>query len=826
MKKLDQYIVKNFLGPFFAVLLVVEFILMMQFLWVYIDELVGKGLSFKIIGEFMLWGGCTMLPLAMPLAVLLTSVMCLGQMAENTELVAIKASGISLARVMAPMAILAVLISIAAFFAANNLVPTSFNKIYTLRDDIKKTKDEINIPTGTFYDGIDGYILRVESKNKKTGMMYDVMIYDHGEGKTNLVSTLADSAMIRMSKEKDFIVFDLYDGVNYNETNVMKYRDTTLQLQRVAFKSQEMIIPLENYAFQKSSSARYGDQVRAMPISQLRAGADSSKASLDSAWAVHRQEFVDDRALTFNTQLDTASHFEAKTAIEYPKVLTWENESQEINAYREAVNIANAYKMRMTNNANEVYEFDWLYTRSRVEWLKKYAGALACLIMFLIGAPLGSFVTRKGGLGSGIIIAVLFFVLYWVVDITGVKLARDGAVPPWLGVFVSSVVLLPMGVFLSSRAIHDSALFRTENFGAWFRKAKSNVMNIIKKPRIVYMGTPEFAVAPLDALVGAGYKVAGVVTVADKPSGRGLKMTESPVKKYATEHGIPVLQPEKLKDPAFLGQLAALGGDIFVVVGFRMLPEEVWGMPKLGTFNLHTALLPQYRGAAPVNWAVINGERMTGVTTFMIDKNIDTGGIILRQECSIDPEDTAGDVEEKLKPIGSQIVLETVQGIIERAIETRTQRSFIQGSEVLHPAPKLSKELCHIDWDDTTKQVHNLIRGLSPAPTAYTELVREGSDPAQLKVYKSARVFGPDFDSLLSRLGMPEGSRPAPGTVLTDGKKVFAVATRDGAVSLLDVQLQGKKRMDIKSFLAGFRDAASYSTTKGTSSAEIAKTRS
>jgi len=422
-------------------------------------------------------------------------------------------------------------------------------------------------------------------------------------------------------------------------------------------------------------------------------------------------------------------------------------------------------------------------------------------------------------------------VLYWVVDITGVKLARDGASPPWLGVFVSSLVLLPMGLYMTSRAVRDSALFRTENFGAWWRKARSKMVNMIRKTRIVYMGTPEFSVAPLDALVGAGYKVAGVVTVPDKPSGRGLKLTESPVKKYAVERGLPVLQPEKLKDAAFLEQLAALKGDIFVVVGFRMLPEAVWGMPRMGTFNLHTALLPQYRGAAPINWAVINGERMTGVTTFMIDKEIDTGGIILRQECAIDPEETAGEVEEKMKPLGAQLVMETVQGIIENAIETRVQRSFIQGSEVLHPAPKLTRELCHIDWDDTTKQVHNLIRGLSPDPVAYTELVKDGGEPVMLKVFRSAKVIGPDFDELLSRLGLGADAtasgvrRPTPGAILTDGKKVFAVATKDGAVSLLDVQLQGKKRMDVKSFLAGFRDAGGYSTTKGTSASEIAKTK-
>ncbi|MDO5442803.1 MAG: methionyl-tRNA formyltransferase [Bacteroidia bacterium] len=336
-------------------------------------------------------------------------------------------------------------------------------------------------------------------------------------------------------------------------------------------------------------------------------------------------------------------------------------------------------------------------------------------------------------------------------------------------------------------------------------------MGIFKKTRIVYMGTPEFAVAPLEALISKGYDIAGVVTVADKPSGRGLKMNESAVKKYAVEHGIPVLQPVKLKDPEFLEALKAWKADLFVVVAFRMLPEEVWSMPKLGTFNLHAALLPQYRGAAPINWAVINGEQMTGVTTFMIDKDIDTGGIILREDCRINDTDTAGDIHDKLMSMGAGLVVETVQGILEGNAELRVQRSFIQGSEVLKPAPKLTKELCHIDWNDSTKNIYNLIRGLSPYPAAFTELVSsESSAPVQLKIFSASK--------------MQLDSPATPGTVLSDGKTYLAITTADGAISIDDLQLAGKKRMDVKSFLLGFRNPESYSCTPGTSKAVIEKT--
>ena len=226
MKKLDQFILKSFSGPFFGILIIVEFILMMQFLWLYIDELVGKGLSLKIILEFMGWGAATLLPLSLPLSTLLGSVMTYGQMSENNELIAVKAAGISLKRMLLPIMIVSALISIGAFFAANNLVPIAYNKIYTLRDDIGKTKEEINIPTGTFYDGLEGYVLRVDSRDKGTGMMHGVMVYDHTADKGNVSVTIADSAMMKMSKAKDYITFQLLSP----DTAISYIRDIRTQI--------------------------------------------------------------------------------------------------------------------------------------------------------------------------------------------------------------------------------------------------------------------------------------------------------------------------------------------------------------------------------------------------------------------------------------------------------------------------------------------------------------------------------------------------------------------------------------------------------------------
>ncbi|MBR1706503.1 MAG: methionyl-tRNA formyltransferase [Bacteroidales bacterium] len=808
MKRLDRFILKSFVGPFAAILLIVIFILVMQFLWLYIDELVGKGLQFKVILEFLMWGSCQVLPLALPLATLLSSMMTLGQMGENYELTAIKASGISLTRILLPLTVASAVISVGAFFIGDRLVPYSINQIYTMRDDIGRTKSEIKIPVGTFYDGIEGYILRVDARDEKSGMMHGVMVYDHSGNKGNTRLTVADSGIMKMSKAKDYLTFQLFSGVNYQETNTRKYRDTTLALQRIQFSRQEMIIPLENYAFHHSDSARYGEQVKSMNIKQLNHGHDSLSLLASDGLERHMRDLSNSSGLMYRSQLDTSWKASGKKPLP-PGDPSWKSLKDEKRAYESASASASQMESTLRSQSMDAYEYTRLLRWTSVEIWKKYAQALACFILFFIGAPLGALI-KKGGLGTPAIVSILFFVLYWVVDITGTKLARDGAVGAFGGDFISAFVLAPIGGFLTWKAIQDSSLFNMDGLKTGWRKIRSKVMSFFRKTRIVYMGTPEFAVAPLDALVKGKYQVVGVVTVADKPSGRGLKMNESAVKKYAVEHGIPVLQPEKLKDPAFLEALAAWKADLFVIVGFRMLPEVVWSMPKMGTFNLHAALLPQYRGAAPINWAVINGENITGVTTFMIDRQIDTGGIILRQDCRIAPTDTAGDVHDRLMGLGAQLVVDTVEGLIQNNVETRVQRSFIQGSELLKPAPKLTRELQHIDWNDTTRNVYNLIRGLSPFPCAFTELVRDSGTPQQLKIY-----FGEMRDDL----------HADPGTVLSDGKTYLAVATSDGAIALTDLQLAGKKRMDVKSFLLGFREPASYTTTPGTSRAEIAKTK-
>ena len=813
MKKLDRFILKSFIGPFVAILLVVVFILVMQFLWLYIDELVGKGLSFKVILEFLAWGSVTMLPLSLPLATLLASMMTLGTLGQNNELLAIKAAGVSLQRVLMPLGAACLVVSIGAFFVSNDLMPVAFNKIYTLRDDIGKTKEEIKIPTGTFYNGIEGYILRVNERNDETGVMHGVMVYNHTANKGNVSLTLADSAMMKMSKDKSFLSFTLYDGANYEETNKKSYRDTTLQLQKIDFTRQELYIPLENYAFEKSDSARFDDEVKSMNLKQLYHGQDSIGNLNASAMADNVKAMMKLRNLRYNNQLDSAVVASRTTPFVMKEGENWKDLDIRLNALTKAKEHADEMQVILSSYSRERFHYTFTLRRIDIEILKKFALSVACLIFFFIGAPLGALI-RKGGLGTPAIISVLFFVAYWVIDISGTKLARDGAVGPFHGVFISTYILFPTGLYLTWKAINDSSVFNVDAIKSIFRKIKIKVMSVFKKTRIVYMGTPEFAVAPLDALRKNGFDVVGIVTVADKASGRGLKVNESAVKKYAVENNIPVLQPLSLKDPEFLEALKAWKPDLFVVVAFRMLPKVVWEIPKLGTFNLHAALLPQYRGAAPINWAVINGDKATGVTTFMIDEGMDTGKIMYREQCLIGPDETVGEVHDKLMELGSALVVQTVEAIIDRSVEYRVQRSFIQGSEILRPAPKLTRELCHIDWNGKTKHIYNLIRGLSPYPAAFTELVKDDK-VLQMKIYRTVKVADEDYAAMLAANGL---DKAAPGTVLSDGKTYLAFATADGAISVTELQLSGKKKMGVKDFLIGFRDPASYTTTQGTSS--------
>lgn len=315
-----------------------------------------------------------------------------------------------------------------------------------------------------------------------------------------------------------------------------------------------------------------------------------------------------------------------------------------------------------------------------------------------------------------------------------------------------------------------------------------------RNPRIVYMGTPEFAVAPLNALIEAGYTVAGVVTAPDKPAGRGLKLKASPVKQFALQNNITVLQPDRLKAPEFLQQLRELNADLFVVVAFRMLPKEVWAMPPMGTFNLHASLLPQYRGAAPINWAIINGETVTGVTTFFIDEQIDTGAVLLRKEVPIAQTDTAGTLHDKLMEAGAPLVVETVRLLARGKLTPTPQQQH--HNTALKSAPKLFKDTCKICWNKPSETVYNHIRGLSPYPAAWCTLKFESKSGIQTTPVK--------LYSVLHEIKEPDENA---GKISTDHKTYLKVACSDGYIEITELQQAGKKRLHVKEFLRGWQNA-------------------
>jgi methionyl-tRNA formyltransferase len=313
---------------------------------------------------------------------------------------------------------------------------------------------------------------------------------------------------------------------------------------------------------------------------------------------------------------------------------------------------------------------------------------------------------------------------------------------------------------------------------------------MMHNPRIIFMGTPGFAVATLGSLIMNGFNVAGVVTAPDKPAGRGRKMKVSAVREYAEFYSLPVMQPENLKDPAFISRLKEFRADLFIVVAFRMLPEVVWRMPPLGTINLHASLLPDYRGAAPINHVLINGETRSGVTTFFIDDKIDTGSILFREEVPVFAFDNAGDLHDRLMKLGARLMIKTINELIGNRLKPIPQSELLAAGQIPKPAPKIRPEDCIIKWDSTPDKIYNLIRGLAPFPGARSSFMNEQS-AVSFKIFESQPLIAVhSFD---------------PGQLITDGKNYLRVACRDGFVNILLLQAEGRKTMNITEFLRGFR---------------------
>jgi len=451
-------------------LLIVLFVLVMQFLWLYIDELVGKGLGLGVIFEFLAWGSATLFPLALPLATLLASIMTMGSFGENNELLAMKAAGIPLLRILSPLMILSFLISVGAFFASNNLIPVAYEKIYTLRDDIGKTKEEIKIPTGIFYNGIDGYTLRIVDRDENN-VMHNVMVYDHSKGMGNVSLTVADSGIIKMSSDKTSLTFTLFNGTNYEESNTRTRKDSTYTLQKVNFSMQEVVIPLQNYAYQKSESSKFGNEVMTKGLAQLRIDRDSLEIkhskTLDNLTrrATHNEHLNHTgQMITVATKPETY-----KGMMDIDSLLQWTDPEKEAEALSKAIGQIDLQISNVEYFPTELNQVAYPLRRTIQESFRKFTLSIACFIFFFIGAPLGAII-RKGGLGTPVIVSMFFFVIYWVVDISGKKLANDGAITPFLGAFISTFVLFPMGVFLTWKSTKDSALFNADAYISFIKK--------------------------------------------------------------------------------------------------------------------------------------------------------------------------------------------------------------------------------------------------------------------------------------------------------------------------------------------------------------------
>lgn len=471
MKIFDRFLVRSFLGPLFLTIFIVLFVLVLQFLWVYIDELVGKGLGLKVILEFLFWGTCTVIPMALPLATLLASIMTMGNMGEFNELLAMKAAGIPLLRIMRPLIILSFVISISAFFAANDLMPLAYKNIFALRDDISRTKEEIRIPTEIFYNGIDNYSLRIDSRDKNTDMLYDIMVYNHSTRRGNNSVTLADSGTIRLTEDKKNIIFTLFSGESYEEGNRQSVADTSFPLQHLIFDRQDIVIELTNYAFQRRDGDRFESDVMAQGLSSLGHRRDSLDSLYSISLAQFQKRIFVTGGLAYIRQLDTADKQEYKGYFPLELLDVPEESSQFPDLINRSIGKTDQLTNQVENYMIEEIQIHLPLRRTKVEWFRKFTVAFACFIFFFIGAPLGAII-RKGGLGTPVIVSMLFFVVYYVIDISGKKLATDGSVSAFMGTFISAMILLPLGIFLTYKATTDSALFNKDAYLLLFKKVK------------------------------------------------------------------------------------------------------------------------------------------------------------------------------------------------------------------------------------------------------------------------------------------------------------------------------------------------------------------
>jgi lipopolysaccharide export system permease protein len=480
MKKLHLFVLKTYTGPLVSTFFVVVFILLMQFLWKYIDDLIGKGLEFSVIAELLLYTSAGLVPLALPLAILLSSLMTFGNMGENFELTALKSAGISLQRIMSPLILLTIIISIGAFYFSNNVLPYTNLKMRSLLWDVQQQRPEMQIREGIFYNGIDNYRIKIADRNYRTNMMYDIKIYDHSDKRGNTKVTVADSGFMRITQDKGFLVTTLFNGSNYQEMEdrARQKKDRTFPHRMDIFTEQTLHIELSGFDLQRTDEELFRQNSQMMNLSQL----DSTTDSLSQVFSKDVKEHTENILISSFFKRESYMGINGGDTQKPADIWTLE-EDQEYEQRRRALDQA-AVEARMVRNKiiSTKTQFEWrnkVIRRYEMEWHRKFTLSFACFIFFFIGAPLGAII-RKGGLGMPVVISVLFFVLYYVIDISAQKFVKELVIPAFPGMWISSIILLPAGIFLTYKATTDSVIMNTETYSNFFKQRFNSLNSFIR----------------------------------------------------------------------------------------------------------------------------------------------------------------------------------------------------------------------------------------------------------------------------------------------------------------------------------------------------------
>ena len=470
-KKLYLFMIRSFFWPFIMTFFIAVFILLMQFLWKYIDDLVGKGIEWTVIAQLLFWASTTMIPLALPLAILLSSIMTFGNLGEHYELVALKSAGISLQKIMMPLIVVTVLISISAFYFSNNLLPYANLKMGSLLYDVREQKPALNIKEGIFYNGIDDYVIRVGKKDSDGKTIHKIMIYDHSSrmGNTNL--TVAETGIMdtkEMTEDKRFLIFTLLNGVNYYENTDGQKTKTNHPFQRTIFKEETRRFDLSSFTMTRTNEEFFKNNYQMMNVRQLKATHDSLKKRLDT-FKIKYLATMNNNLYYFNTYYKKDSVFNDTSKTLAGNFTDNFNKQEKIEIVDKAMNIARGIKDNVFYN-NEVFKgSEKFIIRHEIEWHRKFTLPIACIVLFFIGAPLGAII-RKGGLGLPVVVSVLFFVIFHVISFTCEKMVRESIMPASEGMWIPSIIFLPIGIFLTLKATSDSSLFDAEAYIGFFRR--------------------------------------------------------------------------------------------------------------------------------------------------------------------------------------------------------------------------------------------------------------------------------------------------------------------------------------------------------------------